>query len=154
MLARGVADIASDTAPLPNAYNKKRGKILAGKGGAQGYYTRKELLVESKAARQPLGVRDGLERALDSVTREVNSTIETVICVPIRLYNQTGPGGFVTNVVRALPVAVLRPVAGAAEALSYTLLGLRNSLDPDARRDEEDLWDVDITSSSSSSYTT
>jgi hypothetical protein len=45
-------------------------------------------------------------------------------------------------VIRALPVAILRPTAGAAEALSYTLLGLRNNLDPSARRDEEDMWEV------------
>jgi hypothetical protein len=39
---------------------------------------------------------------------------------------------------------VLRPAAGAAEAVSYTLLGLRNSLDPAARVDEEDLWNCDF----------
>jgi autophagy-related protein 2 len=64
--------------------------------------------------------------------------------MPIRHYSQTGPGGFVTSVVRALPVAVLRPVAGAAEALSYTLLGLRNSVDPESRRDEEEVFNIDI----------
>ena len=45
-------------------------------------------------------------------------------------------------IVRALPVAILRPVAGAAEALSYTLLGLRNNIDPAKRRDEEDMWNT------------
>lgn len=112
--------------------------------------------------------------------------------------------------MRALPIAVLRPVAGAAEAISYALLGegdrrndrrndrrrrnvfipplislsssllsfvlsfllfsllsslilhspssllplfsyilaatpgMRNSLDPDSRRDEEDIWNLDF----------
>jgi hypothetical protein len=96
--------------------------------------------------------------------------------------------------VRALPIAVLRPVAGAAEAISYALLGkgdmrdnrrgrnafipplislsssllysspplslsplyflispllaatpgMRNSLDPDSRRDEEDIWNLEF----------
>ena len=91
-----------------------------------------------------MSLRDGLERAADSVSREVHSTVETVLCIPVRQYRQTGPTGFVTSVVRALPIAVLRPVAGAAEALSYTLLGIRNSLDPQSRRDEEDLWNVDL----------
>ena len=59
-------------------------------------------------------------------------------------YERTGPRGFVTSVVRALPIAVLRPAAGATEAVSYTLLGLRNSLDPAARVDEEDLWNCDL----------
>ena len=51
--------------------------------------------------------------------------METVICIPVRDYQRSGTSGFLTSVVRALPVAVLRPVAGAAEALSYTLLGER-----------------------------
>jgi hypothetical protein len=60
-----------------------------------------------------------------------------------RQYQRSGPGGVIREVIRALPVAVLRPTAGAAEALSYTLLGLRNNIDPSVRRDEEDMWNVD-----------
>ena len=113
-------------------------------GGRGGYDHASELRAEGRAARQPLSLRDGLERAADSVSREVNRTVETVVCISVRQYRQAGPRGLVTSVVRALPIAVLRPVAGAAEALSYTLLGLRNSLDPQTRRDEEDLWNVDL----------
>lgn len=36
-------------------------------------------------------------------------------------------------VVRAVPIAVLRPMIGASEAVSKTLLGARNSLDPRGR---------------------
>lgn len=58
--------------------------------------------------------------------------------LPIKEYQRTGhAGGALRCVVRAIPVAVLRPTAGAAEALSYTLLGLRNDLDPEKRKDEE-----------------
>lgn len=59
-----------------------------------------------------------------------------------RQYTRSGPGGVLRSVIRAIPVAILRPTAGAAEALSYTLLGLRNNLDPTKRRDEEDMWEV------------
>ena len=47
-------------------------------------------------------------------------------------------------VIRAFPIAVLRPVAGVMEGVSYTMLGLRNDLDPASRIDEEDRWNVDI----------
>ena len=58
--------------------------------------------------------------------------------LPFREYRRSGqPGGALRCVVRAIPVAVLRPTAGAAEALSYTLLGLRNNVDPEQRIDEE-----------------
>lgn len=96
------------------------------------------------AQRQPSGVVEGLEQAMHSVTREVSSAAETVIAIPIREYVHTGPGGYLKSVIRAFPIAVLRPVAGVIEGVSYTMLGLRNDIDPTARLDEEDVWNVDI----------
>lgn len=93
---------------------------------------------------QPSGVVEGLQQAYGSVAREVGSAAETVIAIPIREYVHTGPGGYLKSVIRALPIAVLRPVAGVMEGISYTMLGLRNDLDPGARLDEEDIWNVDI----------
>jgi autophagy-related protein 2 len=88
---------------------------------------------------------DSLDRAYEAVSREVTSTLDTIVVLPFKEYRRTGhAGGALKCVVRAIPVAVLRPTAGAAEALSYTLLGLRNNLDPDQRRDEEGKWAIDI----------
>ena len=41
------------------------------------------------------------------------------------------------SVVRAVPIAVLKPMIGASEAVSKTLLGLHNTLDPNVRHDNE-----------------
>jgi len=59
--------------------------------------------------------------------------------VPIKQWEKSGPGGALRCVVRAIPIAILRPIGGAAEAVSYTLLGLRNSLDNDLTTDEDDM---------------
>ena len=40
-------------------------------------------------------------------------------------------------VVRAVPIAVLKPMIGATEAVSKTLLGLQNTLDPSIRQENE-----------------
>ena len=40
-------------------------------------------------------------------------------------------------VIRAVPIAVLKPMIGASEAISKTLLGLHNTLDPQAQIDSE-----------------
>lgn len=95
-------------------------------------------------APQPANLLQGLEQAYGSVSREVASAAETVIAIPIREYVHTGPGGYLKSVIRAFPIAVLRPVAGVMEGVSYTMLGLRNNLDPEARIQEEDMWNVDI----------
>lgn len=57
---------------------------------------------------------------------------------PVRSLARTqGP---VRAVVRAIPIAVLKPMIGASEAVSKTLFGLRNTIDPSARRDLEDKY--------------
>ena len=38
-------------------------------------------------------------------------------------------------VIRAVPVALLQPLIGTSEAVSKTLLGVRNELDPETRHD-------------------
>jgi hypothetical protein len=65
------------------------------------------------------------------------------IRLPCREYQVSGSGGAISSVIRALPIAVLAPATGAAEAASHVLLGLRNELDP-ARRREEQYAYVDI----------
>ena len=63
----------------------------------------------------------------------------------------SGSGGGVSSVIRAIPIAVLGPAAGAAEAASYAFLGLRNQVDPTRKEDEEDVF-VDLERTSNGSY--
>lgn len=42
--------------------------------------------------------------------------------------------------VRAVPIAIIKPMIGASEAVSKTLLGLRNTLDPEGRREMGDKY--------------
>lgn len=39
--------------------------------------------------------------------------------------------------IRAVPIAVLKPMIGASEAVSKTLLGLHNTMDPQVRHENE-----------------
>ena len=81
------------------------------------------------ASRQPANVRSGLLQAQDSLRAGVNLAAHAVIAIPLE-----DP---VKGAIRAVPIAVLAPVIGAAEAVSYTLLGMRNAMNPDLRHDEE-----------------
>lgn len=93
---------------------------------------------------QPRSFTEGIQRAYSVVRQEVSEVADTVIAVPVRQYERLGPSGMVSEVVRVLPVAILRPLAGLTEGLSYTILGLRNLVDPNARIDEEDAFNVDL----------
>jgi autophagy-related protein 2 len=45
--------------------------------------------------------------------------------------------GAIRSVIRAVPIAVLKPMIGATEAVSKTLLGLHNTLEPNVRHDNQ-----------------
>jgi hypothetical protein len=62
---------------------------------------------------------------------------------PYRNFLQTGStNGYLREVACARPNAILRPIGGVAEGLSHALLGLRNTVDPVLKSDEEDVWNI------------
>jgi autophagy-related protein 2 len=147
VVATTLNDLVSDAPALPPSHaGGMTGGGLGGAGGAMvvgggaGGGVGGRRLIEPGP--QPRGVRDGLEHAYDSLSRGLNSAAHTIIAIPIQELERSGPRGSVRAVFRALPIAVVRPVAGASEALSITLLGVRNKIDPTARREEEELWRV------------
>jgi autophagy-related protein 2 len=113
----------------------------------------KELI--SKYAEQPQNVREGLHTGYKSLKRNVNSAAQTILAVPMEVYESSNEAsscsysdhcqrvvdilfqGPVRAVIRAVPIAVLRPMIGASEAVSKTLLGLHNTLDPGSRHETE-----------------
>lgn len=94
----------------------------------------KELI--SKYAEQPQNVREGLHSGYKSLKRNVNSAAQTILAVPMEVYESSNEGP-VRAVIRAVPIAVLKPMIGASEAVSKTLLGLHNTLDPNSRHETE-----------------
>lgn len=85
----------------------------------------------------PADAKEGIAQAYSSMSREFSSAVKTIIAVPMVEYQKTGPQGYVKSVIRAVPVAVLRPMIGMSEAVSRTLIGLRNEVDPEKREDLE-----------------
>jgi len=79
----------------------------------------------------------GFELAYKSLQRNLNSAAQTILAVPMEVYERSGNEGPVRSVIRAVPIAVLKPMIGASEAVSKTLLGLHNTLDPNIRHDNE-----------------
>ncbi|KAI0721077.1 hypothetical protein C8T65DRAFT_601842 [Cerioporus squamosus] len=91
----------------------------------------------SKYAEQPENVKEGVQSAYRSLKRNLNSAAQTILAVPMEVYERSGNEGAVRAVVRAVPIAVLKPMIGATEAVSKTLLGLQNTLDPNIRQENE-----------------
>ncbi|KAI9594209.1 ATG C terminal domain-containing protein [Syncephalis fuscata] len=94
----------------------------------------------SKYGEQPTSFNEGMELAYDSMKRNVGTAAHTIFAVPMEVYEKSGPHGSVKAVIRAVPVAVLRPMIGASEAFSKALMGLRNTIDPTQKLQMEDKY--------------
>ncbi|KAG6622719.1 Autophagy-related protein 2 [Phytophthora cinnamomi] len=88
-------------------------------------------------AQQPASAAEGFGQAYDSLARELHVAAKTIVAVPLVEYKKTGSQGYVRSVIRAVPVAVLRPMIGASEAVAKALIGVRNAVDPELKEDIE-----------------
>ncbi|THU88398.1 hypothetical protein K435DRAFT_969064 [Dendrothele bispora CBS 962.96] len=91
----------------------------------------------SKYAEQPVNVKEGIQSAYKTLQKNLNSAAQTILAVPMEVYERSGNEGPVHSVIRAVPIAVLKPMIGASGAVGKTLLGLHNSLDPNVRLDND-----------------
>ncbi|KAH7341314.1 hypothetical protein B0J17DRAFT_593970 [Rhizoctonia solani] len=94
----------------------------------------------SRYSQQPRDVSEGVRSGAQALRRNATAAAQTILAIPMEVYEQTENEGPMRAVVRAVPIAVLRPMIGATEAVGQTLLGLRNSLDPHAAIDEGAKW--------------
>jgi len=94
-------------------------------------------LLPSRPLTIPRGLTDARPHAMESLSRGFQAANYKVVIVPFLEYQRTGATGAVKKVLRGIPIAIAAPASGAAEALSFALLGARNSLRPDIRKEEE-----------------
>ncbi|KAJ2447841.1 autophagy- protein 2 [Coemansia sp. RSA 2440] len=114
--------------------------------------TRRGVFGKSKYARQPENLGEGMRQAYASLRSNVGDAVQTILAIPVVVQEdergeivdgangRSSAHGTVRAVVRAVPVAVLKPMIGATEAVSKTLLGLRNTMEPARRGQLEDKY--------------
>jgi hypothetical protein len=91
----------------------------------------------SRPLEAPRRATDAAPHALQSVTRGLQEANYKIVIIPYREYQRTGARGAIRSVVKGIPVAIGAPTSAAAEAISYALLGARNQIRPDIRKEEE-----------------
>ncbi|GKY95147.1 hypothetical protein MPSEU_000478400 [Mayamaea pseudoterrestris] len=91
----------------------------------------------SRPLMAPRGVLDTTPHVVESITRGLQAANYKILVVPYREYRRSGTKGAVTSVIRGILVAIAAPASGAVEALSYGMIGARNQLAPEIRKEEE-----------------
>ncbi|KAJ3116345.1 autophagy- protein 2, partial [Physocladia obscura] len=82
----------------------------------------------SRLSEQPRNISEGMQQGAQSFARNVNEAVKTVLDAPARSL-QTDGGSAAVAFAKAVPSAILKPMIGATEAVSKTLLGMQNSID-------------------------
>eukprot|EP01122_Echinamoeba_exundans_P012134 TRINITY_DN5016_c0_g2_i1.p1 TRINITY_DN5016_c0_g2~~TRINITY_DN5016_c0_g2_i1.p1 ORF type:complete len:1860 (+),score=335.38 TRINITY_DN5016_c0_g2_i1:19-5598(+) len=102
----------------------------------------------SKFANQPANISEGLRQGYESVSRELREARDAIVVVPLAEYNRQGAQGLFKHVVRAVPIAVLKPVIGASKGVSRVLLGARNQMDQTEKMLSDDKYRSSTSTSS------
>ncbi|XP_022149292.1 autophagy-related protein 2 isoform X2 [Momordica charantia] len=85
---------------------------------------------------QPKDAQEGLKKAYESISDGLGKSASALVRTPLKKYQRGGStvSAFATA-VQAIPAAAIAPASACASAIHYTFLGLRNSLDPERKRE-------------------
>lgn len=84
---------------------------------------------------QPRDIKEGMTTAYTMIREGVNDTVRTVTNASSQADDMSGAIGIV---IRQIPSTILRPLIGVSQATSNVLVGARNQIAPEARKDDID----------------
>ncbi|KAL5992772.1 hypothetical protein ACLOJK_013691 [Asimina triloba] len=89
----------------------------------------------SITVRTPISVKDE-NMAYESLSDGLGKTASALVGNPIKVYQRgAGMGSALASAVRAAPAAAIAPASAAARAFHCAFLGVRNSMDPEHRKE-------------------
>lgn len=95
----------------------------------------------SVRSNQPEDARQGIKQAYHSISDGLGKSASALVRTPLKKYQRgDGVGSALATVVQATPVAAVAPASAAARAMHCALLGVRNSLDPEHKKESLDKY--------------
>jgi autophagy-related protein 2 len=88
---------------------------------------------------QPGDTREGIQQACESLSQGLERTASSLVGNPLKIYQRGAGAGFaVASALRAAPAAAVAPASAAVGAFHRALLGVRNELDPERKRESDE----------------
>lgn len=84
---------------------------------------------------QPENATQGLKQAYDSISDGLSKSASALVRSPLKKYQRAGAGSALSAAIQAVPAAAIAPASATARAVHCALLGVRNSLDPDHKKE-------------------
>ena len=94
----------------------------------------------SRYAHQPDTLMQALSEAQQGLSRGFSEAAQTILAVPMEVYERRAGEGGSRPVVRAVPIAVLKGTASASGAVGKTLQGIQRELAGASLEEEEDKY--------------
>lgn len=90
---------------------------------------------------QPKDARQGIQQAFETITDGFGKSASALVQTPLKKYQRgAGVGSALSTAVQAVPGAAIAPASATARAVHSALLGVRNSLDPEHKKDSMDKY--------------
>ncbi|VVA98194.1 unnamed protein product [Arabis nemorensis] len=85
---------------------------------------------------QPRNAKQGMRQACESIGDGIGKTASALVRTPLKKYQRgDGAGSAFATVVQAVPTAAIAPASACARAVHSALVGIRNSLDPEHKKE-------------------
>ncbi|XVF01245.1 hypothetical protein REPUB_Repub04eG0071400 [Reevesia pubescens] len=85
---------------------------------------------------QPKDAQQGIQQAYESISDGIEKSASALVQTPFKKYQRgASAGSALATAVRAVPTAAIAPASACASAIHCALLGLRNSLDPERKKE-------------------
>lgn len=90
---------------------------------------------------QPSDARQGIKQAYESLSDGLGKSAAALVQSPLKRYQRgAGVGSALATAVQAAPAAAIAPASAAARAVHCALLGVRNSLDLERKKESIDKY--------------
>jgi autophagy-related protein 2 len=85
---------------------------------------------------QPRNAKQGMLKACESIGDGIGKTASALVRTPLKKYQRgDGAGSAFATVVQGVPTAAIAPASACARAVHSALVGIRNSLDPEHKKE-------------------
>ncbi|KAL6213423.1 hypothetical protein ACLB2K_012870 [Fragaria x ananassa] len=90
----------------------------------------------SARSNQPKDAQQGIHQAYESLSDGLGKSASALVRTPLKKYQRgAGAGSALASAVRAVPAAAIAPASACASAVHCALLGFRNSLDRERKKE-------------------
>ncbi|XP_006296813.2 autophagy-related protein 2 [Capsella rubella] len=85
---------------------------------------------------QPRNAKQGMLKACENIGDGIGKTASALVRTPLKKYQRgDGAGSAFATVVQGVPTAAIAPASACARAVHSALVGIRNSLDPEHKKE-------------------